>query len=264
MAGQPQAGQSDARRSGAGRAADTPSRGRGRPARLSREQIVDASVALVYADPATPLTIKRVAAAVGSAPMALYRYFPDRDDLLHAVADRVAADMRYEPPRGSTWQEQLRAWMLMSMEVLQPYPQLLPYIASTREPSWLPSFVVLVDVLEPLGLDDAELALAIALISTTVVGHTTLAAQRKPIAELAATLTGALQGVDPPHRDRVAPVIAHLPDAMEGLYDTVVANTVAAVEAMAGVRPTVAAGTPRMPLPRVPLAPLFSGTATGA
>ncbi|MFC7564502.1 TetR/AcrR family transcriptional regulator [Actinomadura namibiensis] len=63
---------------------------------MSRDEIIDAAVALVYEDPRRPLTIKRVAAAVESAPMALYRYFPDRDDLLQAVADRVVAGMRFD------------------------------------------------------------------------------------------------------------------------------------------------------------------------
>src|SRR5260221_8286544 len=61
---------------------ETPHRGRGRPSRLSREQIIVAAAELVAREPGTSLTIKRVAEAVGAAPMALYRYFPDRDDLL--------------------------------------------------------------------------------------------------------------------------------------------------------------------------------------
>lgn len=211
---------------------DAPSRGRGRPARLSRDQIVDAAVALVYRDPAAPLTVKRVSEAAGSAPMALYRYFPDRDDLLHAVADRVAADMTFDPPKGATWQEQLRTWMRVSMEHLRPYPQLLPYIASTRQPAWLPSFVMLTDVLGPLRLDDDDVALAIALVGTTIVGHAVLTAQRTPTDEMAPIMRQALEDAAPEHRVRVEPVIDQLPAAMDRLYDQVIDNTIAAVEAM--------------------------------
>ncbi|WTW99560.1 TetR/AcrR family transcriptional regulator [Streptomycetaceae bacterium NBC_01309] len=240
-------------------------RGRGRPARFSREQIIEAAVALVYADPGTPLTIKRVAEAVGSAPMALYRYFPDRDDLLHAVADRVATDIEYDPPKGATWQDKVRAWMVMSMEHLCPYPQLLPYIASTRQPAWLPSFILLTDLLSPLDLDDEDMALAISLVGTTVVGQAILATQRAPADEMAPVMREALRDAAPEHRARVEPVIDRLPEAMERLYGLVIDNTIAALEELGGVTDArgegQGQGRARRP-PRAPLAPLF--TSAGA
>lgn len=245
-------------------AAVAPARGRGRPPRLSREQIMDAAVALVYAGPAVPLTVKRVAEAVGSAPMALYRYFPDRDDLLHAVADRIAADMHYDPPEGSTWQDKLRAWMLASMEHLRPYPQLLPYIASTRQPAWLPSFVMLTEVLAPLGLDDEDLALAVALIGTTVVGQANLAARRTPADEMVDIMQEALSAAGAGHRARVGAVLTRLPQAFERLYAVVIDTTIAAVEELAGVEaratgPAKPLFAPLTPLSaESPLSPLFS------
>ncbi|WTW98343.1 TetR family transcriptional regulator [Streptomycetaceae bacterium NBC_01309] len=212
-------------------------RGRGRPPRLSREQFVDAAAALVYADPGAPLTVKRVAEAAGAAPMALYRYFPDRDDLLHAVADQVASNMRFDAPTGATWQEQLRGWMLLSMEHLRPYPQLLPYIASTRQPSWLPSFILLTEMLQPLKLGDEDLALAITLVGTTIVGQATLAAQRTPATEMSAVLRDALDATDAPEKARVAPVLEALPGAFDRLYDVVIDTTIAAIESLAGKAP---------------------------
>ncbi|MDI2129408.1 TetR/AcrR family transcriptional regulator [Yinghuangia seranimata] len=235
-------------------------RGRGRPARLSRDQIIDGAVALVYDDPATPLTIKRVSEAVNSAPMALYRYFPDRDDLLHAVADRVAADMRFDKPAGATWQEQLREWMLLSLEHLRPYPQLLPYIASTRKPAWLPSFVLLTEILQPLGLSDEDTALAVTLVGTTIVGHATLAAQRAPVDEMLPTLREALRAEEPDARERVGPVLDQLPNAFARLYDVVIDNTITAIEALGGKAP--ARGRhPKSPGRKTPLAPIFTNAA---
>ncbi|GCD95937.1 TetR/AcrR family transcriptional regulator [Embleya hyalina] len=231
-------------------------RGRGRPPRLSREKIVDAAVALVYEDPRTPLTIKRVAEAADSAPMALYRYFPDRDDLLHAVADRVSSDMRFDEPTGATWQERLRGWMLLSMEYLRPYPQLLPYIASTRQPSWLPSFALLTEMLRPLELGDEDLAMAITLIGTTIVGQATLAATRVPAVEMSAVLREALGEADAEERARVGPVIDALPGAFDRLYDVVIDITITAVESLAGDTSTTGPAAKRVR--RAPTNPLFS------
>ncbi|WP_436777430.1 TetR/AcrR family transcriptional regulator [Yinghuangia sp. YIM S09857] len=242
-----------------------PARRRGRPPRLSREQIVDAAVALVYQDPAVPLTIKRVAEAAESAQMALYRYFPDRDDLLHAVADRVMADMEFTAPKGATWQAKLREWMVLSFDHLRPYPQLLPYIASTRQPAWLPSFVMLTDMLGPLELADEDLALAIALIGTTIVGQATLAAKRTPTVEMVPVMREALRSASEEERARVAPVVEELPGALGRLYDLVIDITVEAIEELAdrggkGGK----GGRPRRPAPRrapkAPLAPMFSNT----
>jgi TetR/AcrR family transcriptional regulator, tetracycline repressor protein len=239
--------------------AGAPARGRGRPARLSSTQIVDAAVALVYQDPRTPLTIKRVAEAVESAPMALYRYFPDRDDLLHAVADRVAEDLKFDKPAGATWQEQLRAWMLFSMEHLAPYPQLLPYIASTRKPAWLPSFILLTEMLEPLSLSDEDLALAITFIGTTIVGHATLASQQAPMGEMYSILREALHTASPESRARVAPVLDQLPRVSERLYDLVIDQTIAAVESLSGTAP--GPGRPGRRSRKAPLNLMFSNAA---
>ena len=54
-----------------------------RPA--TREQIVDAAVALLPDAPDEALTIARLAKAVGLTPMALHRRFKDRDELIDEV-----------------------------------------------------------------------------------------------------------------------------------------------------------------------------------
>lgn len=111
-------------------------RGRGRPPRLSRERIVEGAVEVLLAEPAVSLTIKRVADAVGAAPMALYRYFPDRDALLQATADHVLEAMERAPIADGPWPDRLRAWMRAGQANLRPYPQLMPYMTTTRHPAW--------------------------------------------------------------------------------------------------------------------------------
>ncbi|HEY1229159.1 MAG TPA: TetR/AcrR family transcriptional regulator [Ramlibacter sp.] len=222
---------------------DSPKRGRGRPRRLSRELIVEAAAGLVREDAQASLTIKSVADAVGSAPMALYRYFPDRDDLLYAVAQRLLKDLEVSITTlsGDSWQDQLREWMVLSMESLLPYPHLLPYIVSTQRPSWLPSFVILTKVLEPLRLSAEDQALAIALVGTTIVGHASMAAARRPADETAAALKAALEEAgdrNPGGRAAIESVIDQLPRAFDRLYDTVIDSTIAAVEGMSH-RPAV-------------------------
>ena len=85
---------------------------RGRKPRASREEIVDAAIELLERDPYEPLTIARVADAVGLAPMTLYRYFDDRAELLGAIvravrAGRPALFVDADLP----WQGQVADWM---------------------------------------------------------------------------------------------------------------------------------------------------------
>ncbi|MGA4544189.1 TetR/AcrR family transcriptional regulator [Uniformispora flossi] len=240
---------------------DTPRRGRGRPRRLSRDLIVEAAVGLVYEDPNASLTIKSVADAAGSAPMALYRYFPDREDLLHAVADRLTKDLEVSITELSpgTWQGQLREWMVLSMESLRPYPRLLPFIVSTRQPAWLPSFVILAKVLEPLALNREDQALAIALVGTTIVGQASLAAARRPPGDMANALRAAMDATeerDAAERAKVGAIIDELPGAFDRLYDTVIDGTIAAIERLRDGRP--APQRPGRVRVDAPMSPVFS------
>ncbi|GAA4996845.1 hypothetical protein GCM10023205_82630 [Yinghuangia aomiensis] len=239
---------------------DSPKRGRGRPRRLSRDLIVEAAVGLVRADSQASLTIKSVADAVGAAPMALYRYFPDRDDLLHAVADRFTKDLEVSITSLAdvTWQDQLREWMVRSMESLRPYPQLLPYIVSTRQPAWLPSFVILTKVLEPLRLSEEDQALAITLVGTTIVGQASMAAVRRPSKETVTVLRAALdtsEEHDAAERAKIGSIIDELPTAYDRLYDTVIDSTIAAIEALGGRAAPRLSGNVRR---GSPMSPIFS------
>ncbi|GAA2076974.1 hypothetical protein GCM10009801_32730 [Streptomyces albiaxialis] len=66
---------------------------RGRPARLSRERIVEAALALVTEEGSEALSMRKVADALGSAPMSIYRHVRDKDELLLLVLDRIVAGL---------------------------------------------------------------------------------------------------------------------------------------------------------------------------
>jgi AcrR family transcriptional regulator len=205
-------------------------RGRGRPARLSAEQIAEAAVDVLKLEPMVPLTIKRVAEAVGAAPMALYRYFPDRDTLLQAAADHVLATTEGISVPDGPWQQRLRAWMRASQERLALYPQLLPYLVSTQQPAWLPALVRLTDLLDPLGLGAEDLALAVTLISSTVIGYAAYESRRPPAEDAVDRLERALQTRPAAEGEAVLPLLSRLPAAYDRLHDTVIEQTITTLE----------------------------------
>jgi AcrR family transcriptional regulator len=65
----------------------------GRPARLSREAVVDAAEALIEREGIEALTMRRLAEQLSSSPMALYRHVRDKDELLMALIDRRASEL---------------------------------------------------------------------------------------------------------------------------------------------------------------------------
>ena len=214
----------------------TAPRGRGRPSRLSREQIIAAAFDLIEQDPKTPLTVKRVADAVAAAPMALYRYFPDRDDLLQAVAEHVLASTQPRSPTGDTWQEQVRSWMSSSQERLRRYAQLLPFMISTRQPVGLRAVTTLADILRPLDLSDADRALAVALIGSTNFGYAVYDTNRAPVEQTAAAMREAVAERPAEEREVVEPLLPWLPDADARLYGVVLDQVIATIEGLAASR----------------------------
>ncbi|MEF3113762.1 TetR/AcrR family transcriptional regulator [Streptomyces chrestomyceticus] len=66
---------------------------RGRPARLSRERVIEAALDIVSRQGSQALTMRRVAEALGSAPMSIYRHVRDKDELLVLLLDRIVADL---------------------------------------------------------------------------------------------------------------------------------------------------------------------------
>ena len=63
----------------------------GRPARLSRDSVVSAALEIIDREGIDALTMRRVARALDSSPMAIYRHVRDKDQLLVLMLDRLAA-----------------------------------------------------------------------------------------------------------------------------------------------------------------------------
>lgn len=70
----------------------------GRPAERSRAQITAAAITLADAEGLDAVTMRRVAAAMGTGPASLYRYVKTRDELLDLMIDAVAAEYTLTPP----------------------------------------------------------------------------------------------------------------------------------------------------------------------
>ncbi len=153
-------------------AAGIEKRRRGRPARLSREVILEAGLALLAREPQEPLTLARIAAEVGAVPAALYRHFASHDHLLDGVLGLLLQGVQLEIRQRARWTEQVRDWMTCVRTHLLRFPAVLPLLGrrDRTSPAWLEVTATLLTILERGGLRGSRLAFAYLWIAETTTG----------------------------------------------------------------------------------------------
>jgi DNA-binding transcriptional regulator YhcF (GntR family) len=98
---------------------------------LSRERVVLAAIRIADAEGFAALSMRRVAADLGTATMSLYRHVQNKDELLMAMADNVFA--RYPlPPAEPDWRIGLESLCRLQWRGYQHHPWLAQYVSMTR------------------------------------------------------------------------------------------------------------------------------------
>jgi AcrR family transcriptional regulator len=97
---------------------------------LSSDAIIDAALNLVGEHGAAALSVRRLGAAIGCDPTAIYRYFASIDELFLAVGDRLIAHTLagYEP--GELWKENLRSLARLTYAEYVAHPRVAIAVAS--------------------------------------------------------------------------------------------------------------------------------------
>ncbi len=110
---------------------------RGPKRELSTERIVEAAIEIADAHGLEAVSMGKVAASLGAAPMSLYRYVTGKDDLLLLMYD--AASEVTVPGAGSTWRERLREWAMFVRTTYDAHPWLadLPPSSTPTTPNRL-------------------------------------------------------------------------------------------------------------------------------
>jgi TetR/AcrR family tetracycline transcriptional repressor len=205
---------------------------RGRPPRATREQIVDAAVALLRTAPDEPLTMARVASSVGLTPMALYRHFKDRDELMDEVVGRILMERNAEIPREGPWQEQLRAWVLSGLDHLVPCAQVVQLVFTGGSSRWVHDAATLVRILGLAGFADDELADMQVWIALSVGGYVMAEASRRQ-GPSTPEVYGALAHLEPEDADRLAVLIPKIDRAFDQMHERFADRLIQTVEAAA-------------------------------
>ena len=90
---------------------------------LTRELIVQASIALIERDGAKALSMRKIASELGVGVMSLYNHVPNKDALLEAVADSVLAGVSVADDPGLDWKRTARAMAAAFRATARRYPR---------------------------------------------------------------------------------------------------------------------------------------------
>ena len=136
---------------------------RGRPARISREMILDAAAELSASAPDELPSLNGIARALKISPMAIYTYFASKDELLQALSDRLLTGFSLEIPPSAAPHEILVLWANAMRAHVLVHPQLINLLSwegGHTSLAWLRRSMMVSDALGQLGFSGVERARA--------------------------------------------------------------------------------------------------------
>ena len=145
-------------------------RKRGRPARISREAIIENAMEILVTTYVDDFMVKTVAEQLGTVPMAIYNYFASREELLEAVADEVCLAFRPPKPKAD-WRATLLDWLWALKRHADRHPVIHNVIGIDGHVSagWFRIVAPVVKLLADIGLREKQLALTVYLFVSRAV-----------------------------------------------------------------------------------------------
>lgn len=146
---------------------------RGPKPTLTLDQIVEAAVRVADTEGLEAVSMRRVAAELGTGTMSLYRYVPGKGELLDLMLDRVQKPSENPADLGDGgWRSALEALGRATLALYRRHPWLLQVNQSRPilGPSALDGMEKVLSRIRPMGLTDPELVSAIIAIDGYVVG----------------------------------------------------------------------------------------------
>jgi len=142
----------------------------GRTARIDRDGVIAAGLALADAGGLAAVTMAAVAARLGVTPMALYRHVGDKADLLDGMVEHLVTEV--PPPTTGPWFDRLARLAGAVRESARRHPNVFPLLL--QRPANTPGARQVRDgvcsALEEGGVDPARSAQVERLLSTAVLG----------------------------------------------------------------------------------------------
>jgi AcrR family transcriptional regulator len=97
---------------------------------LTRERIVAAAVELIEREGVDAVSMRRIAAELGSGVMSLYNHVPSKDALLDGVAEQVMSGIDFSSEPGASWEDQVRAQARAFRQIARAHPRCTMVVVS--------------------------------------------------------------------------------------------------------------------------------------
>lgn len=172
-------------------------------ARFTTDEIAAAALRIVDDSGVGALSMRALAAALGTGPMTLYNYVADKEGLEELVVAAIVADVSI-PAATDDWQRDAHAIASAMWQAIRAHPAAIPLVL-TRRMSSSTGFLTadaLIAALARAGLDDRDRLAAFH----AVLGLVTGAAQADLGGPLVAAKIGAVAGADHPHVEALSKV----------------------------------------------------------
>ncbi|MGW0736149.1 TetR/AcrR family transcriptional regulator [Streptomyces sp. NPDC002851] len=155
-------------------AGDTAPKGPARPPRaaLTREQVLDAAAGLVKQHGPGALTMRKLAAELGTAVTSIYWHVGNRESLLDALVARTVADLGEIRARGRTPAARIVSVARALRRQLRDHPHLVAMVheRGLTERMFLPATQTLVHEVHAAGLRGVHAAEVVRAVLFQVVG----------------------------------------------------------------------------------------------
>ncbi|MDX1694025.1 MAG: TetR/AcrR family transcriptional regulator [Ketobacteraceae bacterium] len=101
-----------------------------KPTALSREKIIKAAYQLAKKDPVNALSMRKIATRLKVTPMAIYKYFSDKDELTAAVIDMhmTKSDLIPDDIDQADWRSWIKSAFLRMWDAYDAAPSMVQYM----------------------------------------------------------------------------------------------------------------------------------------
>ncbi len=175
-------------------------------ARFTTDEIASAALQIVDTAGLAGLSMRALAAALGTGPMTVYNYVTDKEGLEELVVAAVVADM-HRPEPTADWRHDVHALVTATWQAIRAHPAAIPLVL-TRRMSSSTGFAVtdaLVAALSRAGLSDEDRLAAFHAVLGFVTGSAQaelagpLARRETSDPRAAAARIGSVAGAAHPH-----------------------------------------------------------------
>jgi len=148
---------------------------------LSRDEILEAGLLIARRDQLTRLTMKKLAEELGVTPMAIYRHFMNKAEIVDGVLDLFVRDAAVTEHEASENPEDWQRWLLLTFgkmfNALVETPGVMPFLstASRFGPAAMAALDTTLGVLRRAGKSEREAVDAFAIMCAYMIGAAELA-----------------------------------------------------------------------------------------